>query len=223
MKQGYQLNYVSDNYRHEAPIVNGSEIKISNTGLPHKILVIPETMFMPEATFENILKLAHDGGTVVFQKLPTDVPEFFKLEQRRTQLQNAVGSLSLKDAGDKIQKAVVGKGQILVSTDLQKGLQLVKMQGETITETGLKFIRKIRDDGKSYYLVNHTDHNIDEWLTLTTPATIATIPDPQNGRYGLAEIQTVEQGIKVHVQVEAGDAIFKTSITNAPTNKWVYT
>ncbi len=58
MNQGYQLDYVSDNYLHDASIVNSKDIKVSSTGLPHKVLVVPETSFMPEATFETMLNLA---------------------------------------------------------------------------------------------------------------------------------------------------------------------
>ena len=96
---------------------------------------------------------------------------------------NLLNSLSFKEI-DGIQVAEVGGGKIIVEKDASKALKSLDARGETIADSGLKFMRMKHENGKIYFLVNHSNTTIDQELRLNSKGQSAVIMDPvswQNG------------------------------------------
>lgn len=220
---GYSLDFISDKALANSSVVNG-QISTNPNAQLRKVLVVPQCKYMPLATLQNIIGLARNGATIIIQKLPEDVPGQGDLAARQQGLKTALASLNFNDAGNGIKKAAVGKGVILLSNDIQKALELNSINGETLVNTGLKFIRREIAGGKYYYIVNHTPKAIDSDIMLNTKASSVLIMYPQSGVYGTAISALANGETKVHVQLKSGEAlILKT--TNAPVTsiaKWKY-
>jgi hypothetical protein len=173
---------------------------------------------------ERLLTIAEEGGTVIFQQLPEDVPGWHDLASRRQQLNNLKTSLSWTDAGNGIQEVKTGNGTILLSEDVQEALVYAGIAREELVDTGLKFVRRAVGDDKYYYLVNHTAHEIDERIPLNVAASAVVILDPQDGRRGLADAVSEENKTRVRVQIPPGESlILRTSAHQAADiPSWLY-
>lgn len=222
-KSGYLLDFISDKAISNSSVVNG-EISTNANAQLRKVLIVPQCKYMPLATLQNIIGLAKNGATVIFQKLPEDVPGLTDLTAKQQGLKGALAALNFSDGGNGIKKAITGKGQILLSDDVQKALEFKNINGEALVNTGLKFIRREIDGGKYYYIVNHTAKGINADIPLNMTAASVTIMDPQSGSYGVATSATANGKTKVHVQLQAGEAlILKATSTAEPAiAKWKY-
>jgi len=224
MDGGYSVDFVSDRLLGRSEVKNGL-LKVSPEGAAYKVLVIPQADFMPVETFANILKLAEQGAKVILEKIPDDVPGMGDLDVRRKQLRQLASSLALTESGNGMRVAGIGKGQIIISSDVQKALKFKEIHGEDLTASGLKFIRRDVNGNKYYYLVNHTARIVDEYVALNTQAASVMILDPQTGDYGLASTEKDKDKIKVRLQIEPGNSlILKTSDEMSLNAKhWIYT
>ena len=223
MGGGYSVDFISDMLISQTKVNNGL-LKVAPEGPAYLVLVVPKTDFMPVETFSAILKLAEQGATVIFEKMPEDVPGFGNLEERRRQLKQMTSSLKFIEAENGIKLAKTGSGQILISRDVQKALQYRNMFGEDITASGLKFIKRNINGDKYYFLVNHTAEVVNGFIPLNVQAASVMIMDPQTGGYGLAEIKNEANKTKVRLQIDPGNAIIlktsKEKILNG--NNWNY-
>jgi hypothetical protein len=105
-----------------------------------------------------------------------------------------------------------------LAADVQKALNSININRETLTDTGLQFIRRKTINGKFYYLVNHTAKDIDTELSLNESGQVL-IMDPQSSNVGLAAIRDK----KVRVQLKSGESLFLKVERNGTINKpWVY-
>jgi hypothetical protein len=157
---GYSFDFVSDKILSTSQVVNGNIIT-ATMAQKRKALLIPACNYMPLNTLNNIIGLAKNGATIIFQQLPKDVPGLNKLMERQQALKSTLAALSFSDAGNGVKKASQGSGQILLSADVQKALEYKNITGEQLITSGLKFIRRQIPGGKYYYLVNHTDKAVD--------------------------------------------------------------
>lgn len=226
-KAGYSFDFISDKMIAGSTVLNG-EINTVAAAQTRKVLIVPECRYMPLATLDNILKLAKEGATVIFQKLPTDVPGLNNVEAHRNQLKTTLATLNFgsvhTEGAQSLSVATVGKGKIWLCNDVQQALEYNKLTGEELTQTGLKFIRRAIPGGKYYYIVNHTAKPIDTSIPLNMKAASVTILDPQSGSYGAAAATPVNGKTKVHVQLQSGEAlILKATSAPAPQiAKWKY-
>jgi hypothetical protein len=223
-KSGYSFDFLSDKMIANANVVNG-QISTVAGAQNRKVLIVPQCTYMPVATLQDIIKLAKNGATVIFQKLPEDVPGLSDVEHRRDEMKAALAALNFTDAGNGIKKVSLGSGLILLSDDVQKALEYKNLNGEALTATGLKFIRRQIPGGKYYYLVNHTAKAVDTDIPLNMTATSVTVMDPQSGAYGMAKSSVLANGkTSVHVQLQSGEAlILKATIALvAQAPKWKY-
>lgn len=220
---GYAFDFISDKAIAASTVVNG-EISTVAKAQNRKVLVVPQCKYIPVATLQNIIGLAKNGATVIFQSLPQDVPGLTDLAGRQQGLKTALAALNFTDAGNGVKKAITGKGQILLANDVQKALEYKNITGEALVNTGLKFIRREIAGGKYYYLVNHTAKAIDTDVPLNIAARAVTILDPQSGAYGLATSAEANGKTKVHVQLQPGEAIFlkATNTVTTLSAKWKY-
>ncbi|MGI4744127.1 MAG: glycosyl hydrolase [Janthinobacterium lividum] len=223
IKGGYAVDFVSDNLLKKSRLANG-HLQVSPQGAAYRALVVPRTDFMPVETLENIVQLARQGATVVLQALPTDVPGYHDLAARRQQLHALVAGLKFAPAGAGVQAATVGAGRVLLAADVQQALENQQITRETLTDSGLKFIRRAVADGRYYYLANHTAQAIDAWVPLNTAANSVLLLDPQTGCSGVAVSKLVGGTTRVRLQLPPGEAmILKTSTGPAAAGPaWAY-
>lgn len=211
MEIGYALDFVSDKMLTEASVKEGN-IYTAEAAPARKVLLVPQSKYMPLATYERIIELAREGATVVLETLPKDVPGLHNLEERREQLQKINQRLSFQDAEDGVQEMKTGKGLILLAKDAQKALKYQNIRRESLTDTGLKFIRRQLVDGKYYYLVNHSPKAIDAQIPLNVRAESVVILDPQSGDVGLAASSRGEYNTTVRVQMQSGEALILRTV-----------
>ncbi|KIC62757.1 glycosyl hydrolase [Chryseobacterium taiwanense] len=217
-KSGYSLDMVSDKMIDEAKSENQT-IQVSENGGSYKVLIIPQSKYLPESTLKSILNLAQNGASVIFQSEPKEVPGFFEMEKRRSESQSLWNQISFQQNGN-LKTAVFGKGKIILSSDVEKGLEYLKIEREKLTDTGLKFVRRQFDGGKYYYVVNHTSKEINQNIPLNFIGKQVALMNPVNGEFGIAEMKSNS----VKVQLKSGESlIIKASETSDNSiSKWKY-
>ncbi|MFV0606816.1 MAG: glycosyl hydrolase [Niabella sp.] len=217
---GYSFDYVSDDMIQKASVRN-KKIYINTGGADYSTIICPAFKTMPVKTFENLIQLAKSGATVIMNNLPIDVPGLNQLEERRIILKKIVGNVQ-KNLKNGI--AAIGAGQIIISEDVIKTLQLQQLYGEQLVQTGLQFIRRKVPDGWFYYIVNHTAGNIDSLITLNKYGANLILLDPQTGNYGKPQITAASSQNKIRLQLESGESMI-IRLTNKKTMKadnWKY-
>jgi hypothetical protein len=219
---GYSVDFASDLMLNQAFYENGT-IGIAERGARNKILFVPKCSKMPAATLKYIKGLASQGATILIEALPEDVPGYSELDEHKANLKSLIRDL-LPENGAGAAVKIVGKGKIIFSVDINKGLELAGVQPESLVQTGLKFIRRLMDDGKYYYLVNHTARDIDTIIRLNVNDRSVMILDPQSGATGYGGIKSNdEESVSIRVQIKSGASLFlKTSDKQVKGQGWKY-
>jgi hypothetical protein len=199
-KEGYSFDFISDhllqNIRYD-----GGKWKTGNHVLSYKVLLVPETEKMPVATLKELIRLAQEGGTVVFQSLPTDVPGLHELENRRKEF-----SSLLSEVKDMAANKSVKKGKIIIQDNFLESLQAENCLGEPLVDEGLKFIRRKNGSDSYYYIVNHTAKAVDKYIELLIPARDYYIMDPLSRQVGIAESKWENEKQYVRIQLNPGES-----------------
>ncbi|QNR82967.1 glycoside hydrolase [Pedobacter riviphilus] len=216
-KSGYSFDFASDRLLKQST-VNKTLISTNATAAPYQVLIVPQCEMINPETLDQMIKLASNGAKVIFQVLPQDVPGLNNLETRRAQLKASLAKLIFRDGVDGIKQFKIGAGLILLADDVQKALKAIAIHRETLTDTGLQFIRRKTNTGKYYYLVNHTAKDIDTELSLNESGQVL-IMDPQSSNVGLAAVRDK----KVRVQLKPGESLFLNVDQNGTAKTpWVY-
>ena len=201
MRDGYLVDFATDKMI-ESMSLNNSLLQANDKGGKYKTLIIPACGLMKVETMNNIIGLAKQGATIIIEEMPKDVPGFNDLESMREVFHEILGSIQFENG-----IAKVGKGRIYKSGNLGETLNILNLQGESLVETGLKFIRRLVDGEKYYYLVNHTAATIDQNLALNSSSKAVILMNPDHDTYGF--VIPKKQGDKnmVQVQLEPGQAL----------------
>ena len=220
---GHTFDFISDRLLADAGVQNG-EIITAPGVLPYKALVIPGCAYMPPETLEKILQMARDGAVVVMEQFPGDVPGLFDLESRQAKFHALLDELAFEENENGLMECRVGNGVILLSEDFHNALDSRGIHAEEITRYGLKYSRRAMEDGKYYYLVNHTPDHLDTLLPLNTLARAVVIMDPQSGEAGLAHMEQADGSCQVRVQLSSGQSlILRTCEGDIPLqDSWKY-
>ncbi len=218
-KIGYSIDMVSDKMISESKSEN-QNIQLTKNGGSYKVLVIPELTYLPESTLKNILELAQNGASIIFQNEPKDIPGNFEVEKRRTQLRSLWNQIPFQNQTGNLKMASFGKGKIVLSSDVSKALEYLKIEREKLTDTGLKFVRRQFDGGKYYYIVNHTSKEINEFVPLNYSGKQVALMNPENGNFGIGEIQNNS----VRIQLKSGESLIIQASENTDITipKWKY-
>ena len=219
-KMGYSLDMISDKMIDESKSEN-QKIQVSKEGSSYQVLIVPELTYLPESTLKNILDLAQDGASIIFQNEPKDIPGNFEVEKRRTLLKSLWNQISFQNQAGNVKTASFGKGKIVLSSDVAKGLEYLKIEREKLTDTGLKFVRRQFDGGKYYYLVNHTSKEINQFVPINYTGKQTTILNPKNGDFGVAQTQNNS----VRIQLKSGESLIlgNSETVDSSISKWKYT
>lgn len=201
--KGYAFDYISDRQIAQLETKSG---KIIAGGTDYQTILLPPVKLMPVETFEKIIAMAKDGATVLMEELPLDVPGLGKLEERQVKLQSLKKSLYLvKQTGNTIQKAKVGKGQILVG-DLTELLVEAKVRHEIMIERGLQCIRRTDGATNTYFIANRGAEIIDGMVILESKIGSAVLYNPMNGNFGKAQIKSDKNFGEVYLQLKSGES-----------------
>ncbi|MEO8109072.1 MAG: glycosyl hydrolase [Ginsengibacter sp.] len=216
-RKGFSMDFISDKMIKERLSTGDFQKRKTET------IFVPQCNLMPVATLKSIIALAKNGDVVVMQDLPKDVPGLGDLDEQRQELKKAIASISFKKINNDISEFATGNGKIILSNDVQKGLEYAKLKRETLTDIGLKFIRRAVDGDKYYYIVNHTANDIDTTINIQTGSASIIIFDPQNGATGLASGSSTGNTSDVKIQLRSGEAWFlKTSLKKEAAKAWEY-
>ncbi len=204
-KEGYQFDYVSDK-------MIGELTDAAHAAWRKKVLVIPACRFMPAQTLQQILRFVQQGGRVVFEKLPEDVPGLANLEANRTLFRTLTGQLQ--------QLTKTGNFQIAAA---DKILPVMKTVPEDLPRYGLEFIRKQVSGGHLYFVVNHSAKAVDALIPFHSTAASALLMDPQSGQTGAVQPLQESGTVKIRLQLEPGEAMFiRLDDRKKPGATWTY-
>jgi hypothetical protein len=198
--RGYSFDFVSDKFIARSNV--SDQMIHTDTGRNnYKAIYVPSTTYFSEITMENLLRLASEGATVIFQTLPKDVPGLSDYENRRAKLNQLIGQLHF-EKGNLHQYTSFGKGKVYLTSDVHSVLETEKLYGERLSRAGLQFIRRVNGDETYYYLVNHSRKIIDEVLRLNTEGKGYILLDPQTGETFRLPVEKRA----IRVQIEPGYA-----------------
>lgn len=214
--RGHCFDYASERQLQSARVAGAD---IAMPGGRYRAIVVPPTKYMPLALCEQLVDLARDGCTVVFEaRLPSDVPGFSSFRERGEQLRQLLGGLAFQSSG-LVRSAVVGKGKILVG-DLGEALALAGIRRETLADVpGLRLIRRKHRDGQCYFVANQGTAVLDTWFEPARRAISADMMDPMTGEIHHAPSSAREGGGAFHLRLEpAQSMIIRTwdAVRSAP-------
>jgi len=200
--RGFAFDYISDRQLRSSRTVSG---KIEVPGGSYSVVVSPPCRLIPVRTFAKLMELARSGATVIFQShLPSDVPGWGHLAQRRVAFKKLTDHIHLASVGESLQEATVGRGRILVG-DGEAALRRAAITREAMTDhAGVYFVRRRMPDGRRYFIANRSGTAFEGWVTLGRPARSITIMDPVTGKAGAAATRRVEGKTQVYLQLPQG-------------------
>jgi hypothetical protein len=217
-KAGYSFDFASDRLLLGSTVANKKLVTAPNAS-PYQVLVVPAANLMKPETVTQIIKMANEGATVIFQQLPHDVPGLGQLEARRSKLKALLAKLAFVKATKGVEQFRMGSGRILLANDVAKALAFIQLNREELTDSGLQFLRRVVGKTTYYYVVNHTAKDIDQFLPFNKKGK-AVIFDPQSSAIGTAAVM---EG-KVRLQLKSGQTLFLVfTAQNTPANTpWFY-
>jgi hypothetical protein len=201
MDNGYLIDFASDDIVAQLNTKEGL-IQATDQWGRYKTLIIPACKLMPLKTLNSIMELAEGGATVVFEDWPKDVPGYHNLDERREELQQKLKGMELVNG-----EAAMGKGKIILSSQIDQTLSKMNLQGEALARTGLKFVRRVIDGDRYYYIVNHTPDAFDEVVALNTNSEAVIFMDPDHDRFGAVNPVQQDSKSSVRIQLESGKSI----------------
>ncbi len=208
---GYSYDLVSDRQLRSVAFAGGG---LRTGGASYKAIILPEARFIPRETFAQLVALARRGATIIARNaLPTDVPGWGRLYQRRGQLRSLTSQLRfVKTDEPDLQVAKVGKGRFLLGNDLKRLLAFAGISPEPVVGQGLQFIRRKDDNSRYYFVVNPRDHAVDGWVRLGSAAKSVAVFDPMREEKGIAATRQSAAGdTEVYLQLAPGESrILKT-------------
>lgn len=222
-KIGYKMDFASDKMLSEA-FVKNKEIKITEQGAAYKVLLVSQCEFMPLTTLQNIFKLANAGTTIVMQAFPHSMPGLVGMDSvANKKMRQLIASLKMKKINNDISVSILGLGRIILAQDVQKGLTFANLNRESLTDLGLQFIRRKINNGKYYYIINHTANTIDQQVPLNINAQNVYLLNPQTGATGSAMFSANQNTINVKLQLQPGESIIvQTSNNSLQANPYKY-
>ncbi len=204
MKNGYGVDFISDNFIAQAHVEGGQVVVPGGT---YKSLIVPVCHQMPLATLQKLIELKKAGAAIIFEGLPGSVPGFYDYKKQDQQL----------------TKLLTENASIVQPVpNLFKALEGVNIYPETLVTSGLKFIRRTVDGEKIYYLVNHTAKTIDGFVPLQIGNKEVVIFDPLTKEYGNAIVRKTSNITFVKLQIEPGHSFILETGNKVSEKPWKY-
>jgi hypothetical protein len=207
-RRGFTYDYISDRQLQSSRVV-GNRLVTAGGG-SYKVLVLPASRFIPAGTFERVLRLARDGGSVVsLGGWPSDVSGLADLPARRERLKRAAAAVQFGPANaDGIREAPLGRGRILRGNDLERLLVRAGTTRERLVDESLRFARRADSRGRVYFISNPTGRTFDGWIPLDVRTGDLTVFDPMHGRRGMARVRRSPDGaFDAYLQLPPGESL----------------
>jgi hypothetical protein len=170
------------------------------------VIIVPKLRRIDEKTLAKLNRLQNSDLMVLFETKPEDVPGLGNLEARRSQF-----NVMLPHASQ-------------VEPDILERLQRTWCCREAASAAGFRWIRRERDDGTDYFLVNVSASRFDGWLGLQAWVRNALLLNPLDGRFGSAAVRRHKTSLDVYLQLGPGQSmIVRTYSNKAPrAQPWRY-
>ncbi|MCF7973785.1 MAG: glycoside hydrolase family 2 protein [Phycisphaerae bacterium] len=221
---GYTFDFVSDRQLAQVRFKNGA---LETGGNQYKTVMVPKCSFIPLDTFVKLMTLAEQGATVlIHSQLPADVPGLADLVTRRQALKEQMARLGFTPNTPGVQQTEIGKGRVLLGSELNALLSAAKVERERMPDSGLKFERRRYDRGHIYFVSNAGDRPVDKWVPVTRqPMKSAALFDPMTGESGLAAMHVTPRGVpEVYLQLAPGQSVIVKTLDTEPDGPaYVYT
>lgn len=221
--KGYSFDFVSDALLKTLQPDAGGLVTADGVNA-YDAVVVPECTRMPLETMELLIALSEQGVPVIFQSFPTDVPGLQGLDERLERLETIRKGFSISALSKDVSQWQAGDARLMVAEQIEAALKLTGVQRETLTDLGLKYIKRHSDQGIYYYLVNHSAEDVDAEVVLNEQAAGKLLLDPQNGAYGRIVGRAVDGGTALRIQLRSGEAKFilftDRNLENMPA--WAY-
>ena len=203
---GYAVDYVSD---RQVRALEWAGDRLAAPGGRYRAILVPPTRLIPLPTMERLVDLADRGAVVlVVGDLPSDVPGFGALAERRERLERLRARLALRGTPEEgIRRASVGRGRWLVGPDALRLVEQAGVPREAMVDAGLQFVRRATADGRSYFVANLGGAAVDGWIPLSGPPESVALFDPLTGRAGVAALRRNERDALIHLQLRPGESI----------------
>ncbi len=226
LDSGFSADFVSDKFLRNATTRDGKVILVGPQ--TYRLIVVPQTEYMPHTTLSRLADLARAGVTVIFQnKMPQDVPGLGTLEARRRAFKATLSKLEWQETeGSSAKIARMGQGQFYQTDDVGTLLKTLNVTREAIADQNIKFIRRTHAEGHHYFLTSLGNYPVDGWVTLGTKAQSVVIMDPMTEETGVATTrQTDADQTQVYLQLRPGQSCilrtFDTKKIDGPAWKYL--
>ncbi len=187
--RGFTFDYVSDAQLVQTRVESGTLV---TPGSRYRAVVVPAARRLPVATLEKLVALARAGATVLFEKLPEDVPGYGRLAERRAAFRAALAQLPAAGA--------------IVNRDLLAALA-PHARREPLADAGLNFLRRATPEGRVYFVTNLTAKPVQRWIPLANAARYLVL-DPLDGRFGVARSRSnADNELEVFLQLAPGESL----------------
>ena len=207
--RGYAFDYVSDAQLKTAKVADG---KIQMPGGKYQVIVVPECKYIPVETFKQLLALAENGATVIFENEPDDVSGLNNYSSQHAELKKLQAEIQPPTFMHNVGNARRGLGQIIFG-EKTVALHFANAPLEPMAINDLSFIRRSFDGGWNYFIANRSNNNFDGWITLARPAKSAEILDPLTGDSG---VSAQNQNGQIHLQLAAGESLIVRAFDHVP-------
>jgi hypothetical protein len=188
-QQGYAFDFISDKM---LDTLTCSNKVLHAPGGDYKAIVIPACRYLPVATATQLANLSRQGATVIFENaLPGDVPGYADLQKRRAAFAQAKAQL---------EKAIV-------APDALAALAQTTVKRETMSDHGLRYIRRKTEGAYWYFIANHSADPVTGWLDLCVPFESATLHDPMTGKSALLPVKHAASSQQVYMDIQPGEAM----------------
>lgn len=183
---GYSYDLVTDKYLKRFTNDNG---KLVSGNVKYKAIVVPDCERMPVETLKYLLKLKADGANIVFHGIPGTVPGLANLEEQEA---------TLKTLAEKVEVV-----ENPIST-----LSAIGFEGEALSSFGLKYIKRKVGSDTYYFVVNHSENKVSEYIPVNEDGRSIALFDAYTGIKGLAKTKQLDGEMAVLVQLKPGESVF---------------
>jgi hypothetical protein len=205
LEKGYSFDFFSDRQLMNVKSVGGS---LNSGGNNYRTILLPANKLIPEKSFRQLLALAEKGHTIiVYKKMPGDIPGSDLPGKSRVAFQQLLKKLKFSGTGN-LQTAIVGKGKIIVSEDLEALMQAGSARKEQLAEKGLSVLRRKNENGNFYFVNNRGAENFSGSVALDEAVMSVILFDAMTGEHGLARIHKNSEGkTEVFLQLRPFESI----------------
>ena len=181
-RNGYSFDYISDN---QTLLLECKSGKILTGGNGYQVFMLPHLKLIPPETLEKVIHLAENGATVLMNQLPSDVPGFGNLTERRAILKTLIDRIEFETMGaSPVKMAKMGKGHIILCDDPALLLKQAGVRKESLAEKGFDFIRRTDGNTVVYFISNHGKTCFNGFIPFDAKFMSAVVYNPLSGKFG---------------------------------------